>query len=144
MIKLPWASQRELLPSTAGRRVLVLVDRASAYTRLVAELAPAGEMPPSSIVWLWVVTPGAVVSWGALFAESGDRTRMLLSALNERMEEARRFMTPLQRACHIEGIPCQSHILHGAVLECAAGAQRASRANHAGLCRRYALCTAGA
>jgi hypothetical protein len=50
-------------------------------------------------------------------AESGDRTRILLSALGERMEEARRYMTPLQVAANRADIPCQTHVLHGTVVE---------------------------
>jgi hypothetical protein len=117
MLDLSWTTHRFVSPPTAQRRVLVLVDRASADARILAKLAPATDVPPAALIWLWVVTPGAVVSWGALLAESGDRTRILLSALSERMEEARRYMTPLQRACTIAEIPCQTHILHGAVIE---------------------------
>ena len=117
MIDLTWTTHRFVSPPAAQQRVLVLVDRASADMRLLAKLAPATALPPSAIVWLWVVTPGAVVSWGALLAESGDRTRILLSALTERMEEARRYMTPLQHACNRANIPCQTHVLHGAVAE---------------------------
>lgn len=117
MIDLSWTTHRFVSPATAQRRVLVVVDRASADARLLEKLVPTNDVPPAAIVWLWVVTPGAVVSWGALLAESGDRTRILLSALTERMEEARRYVTPLQRACNLAEIPCQTHVLHGAVAE---------------------------
>lgn len=117
MLDLTWTTHRFVSPPVAKQRVLVLVDRASADITLLDKLAPAAALPPSSVVWLWVVTPGAVVSWGALLAESGDRTRLLLSALGERMEEARRYVTPLQMACQRAEIPCQTHILHGAVAE---------------------------
>jgi hypothetical protein len=117
MIDLTWTTHRFVSPSTAQRRVLVLVDRATADPRLLGKLVPTPTQSPAAIIWLWVVTPGAVVSWGALMAESGDRTRILLSALGERMEEARRYMTPLQYACNNADIPCQTHILHGAVTE---------------------------
>src|SRR5215207_1767085 len=117
MIDLTWATQRFVSPSTAQRRVMVLVDRASADIRLLKQLAPTNTLPPASLVWLWVVTPGAVVSWGALMSESGDRTRMMLAALAERIEEARKYVTPLQRACAVAEISCQIHILHGAVVE---------------------------
>ena len=119
MIDLSWTTQRFDSPPTAQRRVLVVVDRNSADARLMPKLAPRTDLPPAAVIWLWVVTPGAVVSWGALLAESGDRTRLLLSALSERMEEARRFLTPLQRACHVADVPCQTHILHGTVVESA-------------------------
>jgi len=117
MIDLTWTTHRFASPSSAKRRVLVLVDQASADARLIRKVAPVDALPPASIVWLWVVTPGAVVSWGALLSESGDRTRILLSALSERMEEARRYMTPLQVASNSANIPCQTHILHGTVTE---------------------------
>ena len=117
MIDLTWTTHRFVSPPAAQRRVMVLVDRASADVRVLGKIAPTSALPPASIVWLWVVTPGSVVSWGALLAESGDRTRLLLSALGERMEEARRYMTPLQRACVSAEIPCQTHVLHGAVAE---------------------------
>lgn len=115
MIDLTWTTHRFVSPPVAQQRVLVLVDRASADVRLLKQLLPA--QPPAAVVWLWVVTPGAVVSWGALLAESGDRTRLLLAALGERMEEARRSMTPLQVACQRADLRCQTHILHGAVAE---------------------------
>lgn len=117
MIDLSWTTQRFDSPPTAQRRVLVVVDRNSADARLMQKLAPRADLPPAAVIWLWVVTPGAVVSWGALLAESGDRTHLLLSALSKRMDEARHFLTPLQRACHIADVPCQTHILHGAVVE---------------------------
>jgi hypothetical protein len=41
----------------------------------------------------------------------------MLAALGERMEEARRYLTPIQRACAVANLPCQIHILHGAVAE---------------------------
>ncbi len=117
MIDLSWTTHRFVSPPAAQQRILVLIDRDSAHLRILKKLAPTTAQPPASIVWLWVVTPGAVVSWGALLAESGDRTRLLLSALGERMEEARRYMTPLQRACVSAEIPWQTHVLHGAVAE---------------------------
>ncbi len=117
MIDLSWTTHRFVSPPTAQRRVLVLVDRNSADARLLHKLASPNDIPPAAVIWLWVVTPSAVVSWGALLAESGDRTRILLSALSERMEEARRFLTPLQRACNAADVPCQTHVLHGAVGE---------------------------
>lgn len=119
MIDLTWTTQRFVSPSVAQKRVMVVVDRDSANWRLVEKLAPPAAVPPATIVWLWVVTPSAVVSWGALMAEHGDRTRLLLAALGERMEEARRCMTPLQQACNRIEIPCQTHILHGTVAESA-------------------------
>jgi hypothetical protein len=117
MLDLGWMTQRFVSPPAARRRVLVLVDRASSDVRLLSKVAPNDIVPPAAIVWLWVVTPGAVVSWGALLAESGDRTRIVLSALSERMEEARRFLTPLQHQCKHATIPCQIHVLHGTVVE---------------------------
>jgi hypothetical protein len=33
------------------------------------------------------------------------------------MEEARRFLTPLQRACNMADVACQTHVLHGPVVE---------------------------
>lgn len=117
MIDLSWTTNHFVSPSAAQQRVLVLVDQASADPQLLKKLAPATALPPASIVWLWVVTPGAVVSWGALLAESGDRTRMLLAALTERMAEARRYLTPLQHACNFANISCETHVLHGPVDE---------------------------
>jgi len=117
MIDLTWTTHRFAALPTAKRRVLVLVDQDSADSSLVCKVAPLSALPPASIIWLWVVTPVAVVSWGALLAESGGRTRILLSALSERMEEARRYMTPLQVVSNNAAIPCQTHILHGTVTE---------------------------
>lgn len=117
MIDLTWTTQRFVCPPASQRRVLMLVDRASADVRILQKLAPANALPPSSVIWLWVVTPSAVVSWGALLAESGDRTRLVLAALGERIEEARKYLTPIQRACVTAEIPFQIHILHGAVAE---------------------------
>jgi len=117
MLDLAWTTQRFVSPPAAQRRVLVLVDRATADLRLLAQIAPATALPPASVIWLWVVTPSTVVSWGALLADSGDCTRMMLVALGERMEEARRYMMPLRHACAVADIPCQVHILHGTVAE---------------------------
>src|SRR4051812_42274618 len=144
MIDLTWTTHRFASPSSAKRRVLVLVDQASADARLIRKVAPVDALPPASIVWLWVVTPGAVVSWGALLSESGDRTRILLSALSERMEEARRYMTPLQVASNSANIPCQTHILHGTVTESVVRlARRRSRTGALGSKQQFTLWSAG-
>jgi hypothetical protein len=104
-------------PSTSEQRLLILVDRAGVKSGAIHKVTVGPASPPASVIWMWVVTPGAVVSWGALLAEPGDRTRLLLAALGERMEEARRCIAPLQRACALAEIPCQTHIVHGAVIE---------------------------
>jgi hypothetical protein len=117
MLDLSWITQPFVSPPLANRRVLVLVNHATAQPRLLNQLTPATTTPPASIVLLWVVTPSSVVSWGALLAESGDRTHLLLAALSERIEEARRRMAPLHRACAAANIPCETHVVHGAIVD---------------------------
>ncbi len=117
MLDLSWTHHAFVVPPMANHRVLVLVDHATAHPRLLGQLAPTTAIPPGRVLLLWVVTPSSVVSWGALLAEPNDRTHMMLSAVSERMEEARRRLLPLQRACSASSIPCQVHIVHGSVAE---------------------------
>jgi hypothetical protein len=117
MLDLSWTIQPFVSLPLANRRVLVLVNHATAQPRLLNQLTSTTATPPAAIVLLWVVTPNSVVSWGALLAESGDRTHLLLAALSERIEEARRRMVPLQRACAVANISCETHVVHGAITE---------------------------
>jgi hypothetical protein len=117
MLDLTWNVERTTAPPVAGERLLVVVERATAHPRLLSALLPNTGPLPASVAWVWVVTPGAVVSWGALLAEPMDRTNVLMAALAERMEEARRRLLPLQRACVAASVPAQIHIVHGAAPE---------------------------
>lgn len=117
MFDLSMTTPHLVTPPATGQRLLILVDRAGVKNGAMHKVIVGPASPPASITWMWVVTPGAVVSWGALLAEPGDRTRLLLVALGERMEEARRYLSPLQRACASAEIPCRTHVVHGAIAE---------------------------
>ena len=87
------------LTGASGPRVLVLLDPDTARPQVLTHIEATG-VTPSLIVLLWVVTPGELLTWGALAAEPvADRTGAMLAALGERMARARRRLAPLQWAC---------------------------------------------
>ena len=105
------------LTGASGPRVLVLLDPDTARPQVLTHIEATG-VKPSLIVLLWVVTPGELLTWGALAAEPvADRTGAMLAALGERMARARRRLAPLQWACQRAEIPVQVQIAHGTVME---------------------------
>ncbi len=107
-------------------RVLVLVDRITAHPRLFPRLQQ--RFPHSEITLLWVVTPSAVLTWGALLAEPvEERTHAMLAALGERMEEGQRRLAPLQRAALAAGLRLKTSVVHGALAETLVRVARAER-----------------
>ena len=110
-------------------RILVLVDRITAHPRLFARLQQ--NFPHSHITLLWVVTPSAVLTWGALLAEPvEERTHAMLAALGERMEEAQRRLAPLQRAATAAGLRLRTTVVHGALAETLVRVARAEHIDH--------------
>lgn len=108
-------------------RVLIPVDRVTAHPRLLARVQ--ADLPHSELVLVWIVTPSAVLTWGALLAEPvEERSRVMLAALGERMDEARRRLDPLQRAAHATGLKVRTQVVHGATAEMLVRVARAEQA----------------
>jgi hypothetical protein len=116
MLDFSYVAHRVQCPPAEGRRVLVLVDpHATQPSWVKAWLHAHGT--PLEVSLLWVVTPSALMTWGALSADPMERTSVLLAALGERMERAHRKMAPLRQAYHAAQIPCTLQVVHGPVVE---------------------------
>lgn len=114
-------------PVVSGPTVMILLDPETAHPRVLAHVQATGPQP-GQIVLLWVVTPGELLTWGALAAEPAtDRTPAMLAALYERMAAARRRLAPLQWACQRAGLPVQVQIVHGTVVAAIVKAARAEQ-----------------
>ncbi len=116
MLDLSYVAHRVKCPPAEGQRVLVLVDpHATRPAWVKAWLTDHGT--PVDVTLLWVVTPSALITWGALSAEPVERTSVLLAALGERMAQAHRKLVPLRQACLAAQIPCTLQVVHGPVVE---------------------------
>jgi hypothetical protein len=116
MLDLSYVAQRTQCPPAVDRRVLVLVDPISTHPGWVKEwLARHGA--PAEVALLWVVTPGSLITWGALAAEPVERASVLLAALGERFEQARRRMNPLVQVYAAAKIPTETRVVHGPLIE---------------------------
>lgn len=124
MLDVTWTVTPSPWTRTTGERVLILVDRMTTHPRILTPF----HQSPARLLLLWIVTPSAVMHWSALLSEPLEaRTSTMMAALGDCMEEARRRLTPLQRAATAAGIDLQVRIAHGALVETAARIARAEQ-----------------
>lgn len=117
MLDVTWTVAPSPLPRATGEYVMILVDRTTAHPRLLVPFRNSS----ARVLLLWIVTPSAIMNWSALLSDPLEaRTSTMMAALGDRMEAARRRLTPLQRAATAEGIDLHVRIAHGALVETAA------------------------